>query len=99
MHHPAKDDWVKTSSGSVATFLGRDRAAQAELAPIGVRQLIARRHAEVGVQMPGRKAQRTAFVKLVSGGALGHGVHGAYKFVASGRLLVEQEQWDGTVQT
>src|SRR6059036_424099 len=45
---------------------------------------------EIRVQMPHGHAQRNAGVKLLFGGALGHGVHGADEFIAVGSFFVEQ---------
>ncbi len=81
---------AKAAASGVAGLLRGDGAAQAELAPVRGTELIFRRHAEIGVQMPHSDAKRDAGVELVFGGALGHGVHGADKFVASCSFSVEQ---------
>ncbi len=88
--HPAENDRMKTAASGVAGFLSGDGAPEAKLAHVGVVQLAFLRHAKIGMQMPHGHAQRHAFVELLLGGALGHGVHRADKFVTLRSLLVEQ---------
>ena len=88
--HPAENDRVEAASRVGAGLLRGDGAVQAELRPVGAAELIARRHAEICVQVPHGDAKRDAGVQLVFGGALGHGVHRADKLITGGGFFVEQ---------
>jgi len=88
--HPAENDGMEAAAGFGAGVFRDDGAVEAELGPVGGAKLIARGHAEIGVQMPHGDAERDAGVELVFGGALGHGVHGADELIASGGLFVEK---------
>ena len=88
--HPAEDDGMEAAAGVGASILRGDGAVQAELRPVGAAELIARRHAEICVQMPHGDAKRDAGVELVFRGALGHGVHGANELVTGRGFFVEQ---------
>jgi hypothetical protein len=88
--HPAENDGVEAAAGFGAGVFGDDGAVKAELGPVGGAELIARRHAEIGVEVPHGDAERDAGVELIFGGALGHGVHGADEFVAGGGFFVEK---------
>src|SRR5690348_7773839 len=88
--HPAEDNRVKPSAGCGAGVFRGDGAVQPELRPVGGAKFLARRHAEICMQVPHGDAQRHAGIELVFGGALGHGVHRADKLIARGGFLVEQ---------
>ncbi len=88
--HPAENDGVEAAAGFGAGVFGDDGAVKAELGPVGGSKLIARRHAEIGVQMPHGDAQRDASIELIFGGTLRHGVHGADEFIAGGGFFVEK---------
>ena len=88
--HPAEDDGVEAAAGFGAGVFGVDGTLQAELGPVGVAELAERRNAKIGVEVPHGDAERDAGVEFVFVGALGHGVHGAYEFVAGGGFFVEQ---------
>jgi hypothetical protein len=88
--HPAENDGVEAAAGSGAGVFGDDGAMKAEFGPVGGAELIARRHAEIGVEMPHSDAERDASVELIFRGALGHGVHGADEFIVGGGFFVEE---------
>ncbi len=88
--HPAENYWMEAAAGFGAGVFGDDGAVKAELGPVGGAKLIARGHAEIGVEMPHGDAERDASVELIFGGAFGHGVHGADEFIAGGVFFVEK---------
>src|SRR5579859_4617373 len=88
--HPAEDNRVKASAGCGTGVFRGDGAVQPELRPVSGAKLLARRHAEIRVQVPHGHAKRHAGIQLVFGGALGHGVHRADKLIAGGGFFVEQ---------
>jgi len=88
--HPAEDDGMEAAAGFRAGVLGHDGAFEAKLGPVGAADLIARGHAEIGVQVPHGDAKGDASVELIFGGALRHGVHGADEFIAGGGFFVEK---------
>jgi len=88
--HPAEDDGMEAAAGFGAGVFSHDGTFEAELGPVGAADLIARGHAEIGVQVPHGNAKRNASVELIFGGALGHGVHGADEFIAGGGFFVEK---------
>ena len=90
VHHPAENGRLEAASGGVASVLGGDRAFQSKSSEVRGAHLIARRQAEIGVQMPTGDAEGHADVELVLGRALGHGVHRADEFVAAGSFFVQE---------
>src|SRR5579863_7441893 len=60
VHHPTENHGVERAASFGASFLGEDRPLQAEPGQVGMAALLLGRHAEVGVQVPLRDAERDA---------------------------------------
>ena len=90
--HPPENDGVEAAAGFGAGVFGDDGAVEAELGPVGGAELIARGHAEIGVQVPHGDAERDASVELIFASAFRHGVHGANEFVARRGFFVQERR-------